>query len=156
VCSAAAIAAGNVMAIRWRRIALVVCVGTGLFVAIVAARKLRSGPDGAAAAAAAAADNTWASGDEESVRKMFRTELDRLPEADGPGRARVFIRFGIIDTNPDGQAALFAQACVVDPNVCDRDRLQQAAEREVRARKVPPGNHLPLYFVGHPRLAGPR
>lgn len=143
------------MAIRWRHTVLGICVGAGLLMAILGARKLRS--SAASQSAAAAADATWASGDEESVRKMFRTELDRLPEADGPGRAKVFIRFGIIDTNPDGQAALFAQACVADPSVCDRDRLQQAAEREVRARKVPPGDHLPLYFIGHhPRIAGPR
>ena len=30
-------------------------------------------------------------------------------------------------------------ACVADPNVCDLERLKQAAEREVRARFVPPG-----------------
>lgn len=142
---------GNVMAIRWRPFVLGICVVTGLSVAVLGVRRLR--PD----AAAAAADATWATGNEESVRRMFRTELDRLPEADGPGRARVFIRFGIIDDNPDGQAALFAQACVADPSVCDRDRLRQAAEREVRARKVPPGDQLPLYFIGHhPPITGQR
>jgi hypothetical protein len=138
------------MAIGWRRLALGIGVGAGLVVTILVARAVRSrARHDAAAVAAAGADLTWALGDEEAVRKMFRKELDRLPESDGPGRARVFIRFGIIDSNPDGQAALFAQACVADPNVCDRDRLQQAAEREVRARKVPPGDHLPLYFIGH-------
>lgn len=144
------------MAIRWRLFALGFGVGFGLLVAILAARKLRSSVP-SDAGARTNADAIWASGDEESVRKMFRTELDRLPEADGPGRAKVFIRFGVIDSNPDGQAALFAQACVADPNVCDRDRLKQAAEREVRTRKVPPGDHLPLYFLGHhPPVAGPR
>ena len=76
------------------------------------------------------------------------------PQSDGPGRARVFVRFGIIDTNPDGQAALFAQACVADPSLCDRERLKKAARREVQARFVPPGNVVPLYFGGHPRSAG--
>ena len=85
---------------------------------------------------------------------MFRVELDRLPESDGPARARVFVRFGVIDSNYDGQAALFAQACAADPNVCDLDRLREAAQREVRARFVPPGNVVPLYFGGHPKISG--
>jgi hypothetical protein len=129
------------MATRWRRIGLVGIFVVGVLIAVaIGALRLRP---------SAAADAIWANGDEESVRKMFRAELDRIPESDGPARARVFIRFGIIDSNPDGQAALFAQACVADPKVCDRDRLKKAAEREVRARKVPPGDTLPLYFIGH-------
>lgn len=103
-------------------------------------------------AAAARADAIWARGDETAVRDMFRAELARLPESDGARRARVFLRFGIIDTNPDAQAARFAQACAADPAICDYDRLKQAAEREVRARFVAPGNQLPLYFGGHPRM----
>jgi hypothetical protein len=110
--------------------------------------------DPVGAAALAVADLTWAFGTEEAARKMFRTELDRIPESDGLGRARVFVRFGVIDANFDGQAALFAQACVADPNVCDVDRLKQAAQREVQARFVPPGNVVPLYFGGHPRIQG--
>jgi hypothetical protein len=127
--------------------------------------KRSSRPSGAdrkhpeAMAALAVADATWAFGSEDAARSMFRTELDRIPESDGPGRARVFVRFGIIDMNPDGQAALFAQACVADPSLCDRDSLQQAARREVQARFVAPGNVVPLYFGGHPSvggIAGPR
>jgi hypothetical protein len=111
--------------------------------------------DAVAAAALAVADLTWAFGSEDAARKMFRAELDRIPDADGPGRARVFLRFGIIDTNFDGQAALFNQACVADAALCDH--MKDAAEREVKARFVAPGNVLPLYFTGgHPRLAGPR
>ena len=110
--------------------------------------------DHVAAAALAVADLTWAFGSEDAARKMFRTELDRIPESDGPRRARVFVRFGVIDSNFDGQAALFAQACVADPNVCDRDRLMQVAQHEVRARFVPPGNVVPLYFGGHPAIPG--
>jgi hypothetical protein len=109
------------------------------------------------AAALAVADATWAFGSEAAARKMFRTELDRLPESEGAQRARVFLRFGIIDTNPDGQAALFNQACAADARICDH--MKDAALREVRARFVPPGNVLPLYFGngrGHPSLAGPR
>jgi hypothetical protein len=35
--------------------------------------------------------------------------------------------------------------------------MKEAAEREVKARFVAPGNVLPLYFTGgHPRLAGPQ
>jgi hypothetical protein len=110
--------------------------------------------DPAAAAALAVADLTWAFGSEDAARKMFRSELDRIPEADGPRRARVFVRFGVIDGNFDGQAALFAQACVADPNVCDVERLKLAAQREVQARFVPPGNVVPLYFGGHPKIPG--
>ena len=62
----------------------------------------------------AVANATWAFGSEDAVRKMADNELARLPESDNLSRARVFVRFGIIDTNPDGQAALFAQACVAD------------------------------------------
>ena len=58
---------------------------------------------------------------------MFRTELDRIPDTDGPGRARVFVRFGIIDTNFDGQAALFAQACVADATTL-RSRTDEAGD----------------------------
>jgi hypothetical protein len=107
----------------------------------------------AGTAAPAVANVTWAFGDEDAVKQMFRRELDRIPEADGPARARVFVRFGVIDTNPDGQAALFAQACVADPTLCDRDRLEQAARREAEARFLAPGNALPLYFRGGHRRA---
>jgi hypothetical protein len=108
------------------------------------------------AAAVAIADMTWAYGSEDAARKMFRAELDRIPDANGPGRALVFLRFAIIDTNFDGQAALFAQACAADASLCDRERMKVATEREVKARFVAPGNVMPLYFVGHPRLAGPQ
>jgi hypothetical protein len=111
--------------------------------------------DPVSAAALAVADATWAFGSEEAARKMFRAELDRIPDSDGPRRARVFLRFAIIDTNFDGQAALFAQACAADASICDRERMKEATDREVKARLVPPGNVMPLYFVGHPRLSGP-
>jgi len=102
----------------------------------------------------AVANLTWAFGSEDAVRTMAGSELDRLPATENPHRARVFVRFGIIDTNPDGQAALFAQACVADPNMCN-DRLKDAAQREAKARLVPPGNVLPLYFGGHPPIPRP-
>jgi len=95
----------------------------------------------------------WALGSEDAIKKMLRSELDRLPEAEGAARARAFVRFGIIDSNPDGQAAVFFQACVSDPSLCDRARLIAAAERETRARLVEPGRHLPLYLTsGHPQV----
>ncbi len=101
----------------------------------------------------AVANAVWAMGSEEAVKKMLRAELDRLPEAEGPARARVLVRFGIMDSNPDGQAAVFFQACVADPSLCDRDRLIAAAERETHARLVEPGQHLPLYLMsGHPHV----
>ena len=107
-----------------------------------------------AAAARAVADLTWAFGNVESVKTMAGAELARLAESEGPARARVFLRFGIVDTNPDGQAALFSQACVADPSICaDPAATKAAAERETRARRVAPGNVLPLYFLGgHPPL----
>jgi len=112
--------------------------------------------DPVSAAALAVANVTWAFGSQDAARKMFRAELDRIPDSDGPGRARVFLRFAIIDTNFDGQAALFVQACAADGRICDRERMKEATQREVEARLVAPGNVMPLYFVGHPRLAGPQ
>ena len=102
----------------------------------------------------AMANVTWAFGSEEAARKMFRRELDRIPESEDPRRARVFLRFGIIEIHPDGQAALFAQACAADARLADH--LKEAAQEEVRARLVPPGNVLPLYFGsgGHPPISG--
>jgi len=101
----------------------------------------------------AVANAIWAMGSEDAVKKMLRSELDRLPESEGSARGRVLVRFGIMDSNPDGQAAVFFQACVADPSLCDRARLIAVAERETRARMVEPGKHLPLYLMnGHPYL----
>jgi len=101
----------------------------------------------------AIADAIWALGSEDAVKKMLRSELDRLPEAEGAARARALVRFGIIDSNPDGQAAVFFQACVSDASLCERPRLIAAAERETRARLLEPGQHLPLYLTsGHPQV----
>ena len=98
----------------------------------------------------AVANAIWALGNEDAVKKMLRSELDRLPEAEGRARARVFVRFGIVDSNPDGQAAVFFQACAADQSLCERPALIAAAERETRARFVEPGQHLPLYLTsGH-------
>ncbi|MEI9942490.1 MAG: hypothetical protein WDO69_35195 [Pseudomonadota bacterium] len=105
------------------------------------------------APALAVANAIWALGNEDAVRKMLKSELDRLPETEGVARARAFVRFGIIDSNPDGQAAVFFQACASDPSLCERPRLIAAAERETRARLVEPGQHLPLYLIsGHPQV----
>lgn len=101
----------------------------------------------------AMANVTWAFGSLESVKKMLRIELDRLPETEGLSRARVFVRFGLVDTNPDGQAAVFNQACAMDPAHACNDQLKEFAEREVSARFVAPGNALPLYFMPeHPHV----
>lgn len=103
------------------------------------------------APALSVANAIWALGSEDAVKKMLRAELDRLPEGEGKARARAFIRFGIIDSNPDGQAAVFFQACVSDPSLCERAPLIAAATRETRTRLVEPGRQLPLYLTsGHP------
>ena len=103
----------------------------------------------------AVANATWALGSVEAVRKMARTEIDRLPESEGVRRAQVFLRFGIIDTNPDGQAALFSQACASDATICDQPKFKEAATRQTKARFVAPGNMLPLSLTGgHPPING--
>jgi hypothetical protein len=103
----------------------------------------------------AVANATWALGSVDAVRKMARTEIDRLSDTDGVRRSQVFLRFGIIDTNPDGQAALFAQACAADATICDQPKFKEAATRETRARFVAPGNMLPLSLMGgHPPING--
>jgi len=99
--------------------------------------------------ALAVANAIWALAPADAVRNMTQSELQRLPESEGKLRSRVFLRFGIIDTNPDGQAAVFFQACASDPSICDHTK--EAAEAQTQARFVAPGNHLPLYFLGgHP------
>jgi hypothetical protein len=101
------------------------------------------------------ANATWALGSVDAIRKMARTEIDRLPESEGARRAQVFLRFGIIDTNPDGQAALFAQACAQDSSICAQPKFKEAAARETKSRFVAPGNMLPLSLTGgHPPING--
>jgi hypothetical protein len=104
-----------------------------------------------------AMDNAaWTLGGWELTRKLLKFELDALDELDGPRRARVLIRFGMIDTNFDGQAAVFSAACVVDPGVCDTAQLKEAAVQQAKERFVAPGNHLPLSLIGgHPPIPGP-
>jgi hypothetical protein len=103
----------------------------------------------------AVANATWAFGSSDSLKKMFKTELDRLPESENIRRGLVFVRSGIVETDPDAQAAFFSQACGSDPRMCDH--LREAAQREVHARFVPPGNVLPLSLSGgHPPIPGPR
>jgi len=103
-----------------------------------------------AAPSLAVANAIWAFGTAEAVKGMARTELDRLPPSEAQQRARVFVRFGTVDDNFDGQAALFGQACVADPDLCTSPaHLKRAVEAELRTRFVPP-NVLPSYVVGHP------
>ena len=108
------------------------------------------------APALAVANATWALGSVQAVRDMARIELDRLPESEPLRRARVFLRFGMIDTNFDGQAALFGQACMADAGLCDPERLKAVASREIQARFGASPNALPLYVTGHPPVTGPR
>ena len=96
-----------------------------------------------------AANAAWALGNLDSVKKVIKAEIDRIPDADAAAKARALVRFGIIDTNPEGQAAIFSQACALDASICDH--LKEAAEREVSARFAAPGNQLPLFFIpNHP------
>lgn len=104
--------------------------------------------------ALAVANAIWALAPVDAVRQMTQSELSRLPESEGKLRSRVFLRFGLIDTNPDGQAAVFFQACASDQSICDDTKA--AAEAQTRARLVAPGNHLPPYFLGgHPVVGHP-
>jgi hypothetical protein len=97
----------------------------------------------------------WTLGPGDLAKQLVKFELDTLDESDGPRRARVFIRFGLVDSNFDGQAAVFAAACTADPNVCDTARLKDAAVDEAAVRYVPPGNRLPLSLIGgHPPIQG--
>jgi hypothetical protein len=104
--------------------------------------------------ALAAANVAWALGGVDIVKATSDTALTRIPENDPARRAQSFIRFGLVDSNLDGQAALFGQACAADASACDAG-LKAAAEREVQTRYVSPGNFLPLYFGGHPPIPGP-
>jgi hypothetical protein len=97
----------------------------------------------------------WTLGSGAVAKTLVKFELDTLDESEGPRRARVFIRFGLVDTNFDGQAAVFASACASDPAVCDTAALKQAAAEEAGARFVAPGHQLPLSLVGgHPPIQG--
>ncbi|HEY4185263.1 MAG TPA: hypothetical protein VGP07_09350 [Polyangia bacterium] len=139
-----AVLAGAVGQVRARK-------ARGSFAHMTASLPAAERKDLESAPALALANATWAFGSWEAVNKMMRIELDRLPESDGARRARVFVRFGVIDSNPDGQAALFSQACQADPYDCDH--LKEAAERETKARFVSPGNYLPLFLLGgHPPI----
>lgn len=101
------------------------------------------------APALAIANATWALGDLESVKRVLKAELDRLPDSEGHARARTTLRMAIADDNPDGQAALFALTCTYDERMCGQ--LREAAQREARDRLVPPGNAVPLSLLGgHP------
>ena len=95
----------------------------------------------------------WRLGLWSSAKKAVKAELDHLPADDGPARARALLRFAALDDNPEGQAAVAAQACGADPSICDH--MKEAVERETSLRLVAPGNHVPLYFLGgHPHIPG--
>lgn len=100
------------------------------------------------------ANAAWRLGRWSSAKTAVKAELDHLPENGGPARARALLRFAALDDNPEGQAAVAAQACGADPSICDH--LKEAVERETSVRLVAPGNQVPLYFLGgHPRIPGP-
>lgn len=96
----------------------------------------------------AIADAAWQLADIKTTQAITRAELDRLaPE--GYERARALVRFALLDSNPDGQAAALSQACIAHAPTCEQladSARQQAATRWVGA---PPA--LPLSLVGgHP------
>lgn len=100
----------------------------------------------------AVSNAAWRLGSWSSARKAVKAELDHLPDS-GPARARALLRFAALDDNPEGQAAVAAQACGADPSICDH--MKDAVERETSLRLVSPGNTVPLYFLGgHPRIPG--
>jgi hypothetical protein len=102
---------------------------------------------------ASVSNAAWRLGSWTSAKKAVKAELDHLPDS-GPARARALLRFAALDDNPEGQAAVAAQACGADPSVCEH--LKDTVERETSARLVPPGNTVPLFFLGgHPRIPGP-
>jgi hypothetical protein len=106
---------------------------------------------------ARAMDNAvWTLSGAEVAQKLVKFELDQLDDRDGARRARLLIRFGLIDRNFDGQAAVFAAACTADASLCNPIPLRDAAEHEAGLRFVSPGNHLPLALIGgHPPIGGP-
>jgi len=106
---------------------------------------------------ARAMDNAvWTLASGELALKLVKFELDELGDADAPRHARLLLRFGLVDQNFDGQAAVFAAACAADASLCDQARLRDAAEHEAQLRFVPPGNHLPLALIGgHPPIGAP-
>jgi hypothetical protein len=106
---------------------------------------------------ARAMDNAvWTLSGADVAQKLVKFELDHGDDRDGARRARLLIRFGLIDRNFDGQAAVFAAACTTDASLCDQVHLRDAAEREAGLRFVSPGNHLPLSLIGgHPPLGAP-
>lgn len=108
------------------------------------------------AAHAAVANVAWAFADASTVKQILQDDFRRLNQVsdDNAFKARTLIRFAILDPSPDGRAALFAQACGVEPSVCDDRR--GAALREVERRFVAPGNTLPLGMIvgGHPPVEG--
>lgn len=102
---------------------------------------------------AALGNAAWAFGDATAVRKTLHAELERLPEASTKERARTLLRLGLVDTNPEGQASIFAQCCALDPSMCEN--VADVASKEVALRFVPPGNHLPVSLIeGHPPVGG--
>jgi len=115
-----------------------------------------SGPEASAlqlAPARAAANAAWALGSPDAVKESSKWELDQLAPTEVPRRVQLLLRFGIVDTNPDGQAAIFGQVCATDPSTCAH--LKDATEGETRTRLVAPGNRLPPFFIaGHPHVPG--
>lgn len=105
------------------------------------------------AAYRAVANAAWRLGSWASAKQAVKAALDHLPES-GPARASALLRFAALDDNPEGQAAVAAQACAAEPSICEH--MKEAVEHETSARLVAPGNTVPLYFLGgHPRIPGP-
>lgn len=102
----------------------------------------------------AMANVTWVAGPVDQVKETSSAALQALPESAGQQRARLFLRIGLVDDNPDGQRALSASACAADANVCQDQAA--AARREAERRMVAPGNRLPLWLLGgHPPIPPP-
>jgi hypothetical protein len=96
----------------------------------------------------AVANGVWALGAAESVRRMTQGEGSRLPPSQGRARARLLLRFGLVDRSGEGRSALFSQACQADAATCDD--LALSVRREAEARLVAPGNVVPARFASGP------
>jgi len=98
------------------------------------------------APAALVADAAWMLADPKTARRVTETELQRLYFVEGPQKSQILIRFALLDANPDGQRALYAQACVADPEVCAdwRPAAQREHAKRVAAQLQLPSGHPPV------------
>ncbi|HET9955300.1 MAG TPA: hypothetical protein VFQ61_12385 [Polyangiaceae bacterium] len=98
----------------------------------------------------AIAEVVWAFGNITVLKRNLESELTRTDDSEPQVRARLLLRRGIIEPNPEAQWALFAEACSADSTTCPQ--IKDLATREAEKRHVSPGSSLPLSLMGsaHP------